>query len=247
VADGPRLEEYLRDVPEPANRTLLGELIRVEVHHRRRLGELPQAAEFQARFPTMNGEWIAEAVTAWAGPSAAEPATPRQPRPAPQATPATVAGYEILEELGRGGMGVVYKVRQIKANRIVALKMIRAGEWASAADVERFRTEAEEVANLDHPHIVPLYEVGEHDGGPFFSMKLIEGGNLSEHRARFTSDPGSAARLLVQIAEAVHYAHQRALLHRDLKSANILLDLQGEPQVSDFGLAKRTGQASGLT
>ncbi len=156
-------------------------------------------------------------------------------------------GYEVLEELGRGGMGIVYRARQVALNRLVALKVIKSAEFASDIELIRFQNEAEAVAQLDHPHIVPIYEVGRKAGQRYFSMKLVSGSSLDKKLEQFLPDVTASARLVAIIAEAIHHAHVRGILHRDLKPANILLDEQGQPHVTDFGLARRIETGSGLT
>src|SRR6266581_4871874 len=155
--------------------------------------------------------------------------------------------YELLEEIGRGGQGVVYRARQKSLNRTVALKVIGLGYWATEAHLKRFRREAESAASLEHPCIVPIHEVGERDGSCYFSMKFIEGGQLDEEVRRTPMSIRQAVELITKVARTVHYAHEHHILHRDIKPGNILLDQQGEPHLTDFGLARLVETESTVT
>jgi WD40 repeat protein len=278
----PRLEDYLPAGPEAERAAILRELVPLEAEYRRRTGEQPQAEEYQRRFPGLDPTWVAAAVAP--PPTLLEPravdschvaapatgdATPRAGAAAESAEAGSavgrvaVPGYEVLGELGRGGMGVVYRARQLKLNRLVALKMILAGAHAGAEELARFITEAEAVARLQHPNIVQIYEVGEHERLPYFSLEFCAGGSLAARLNGTPLPPGEAAQLVEALAHAMHAAHQAGVIHRDLKPANILLAFSGRsasgagdaphavrplseavPRITDFGLAKRLDVAA---
>src|SRR6266542_2712123 len=155
--------------------------------------------------------------------------------------------YELLEQIGRGGQGVVFRARQKSLNRIVALKVIGLGNWATKAHLKRFRLEAEAAARLEHPGIVPIHDVGERDGSCYFSMKFVEGGQLDAVVRRESMPVRGAAELIAKVARTVHYAHEHGILHRDIKPGNILLDQKGEPHLTDFGLARLVETESTVT
>jgi WD40 repeat protein/serine/threonine protein kinase len=212
------------------------------------LGRRPDPQEWCANFPTFRDSLLQllqvhRAVrTGFTGPAdggGTLPFSAGGPGPAM----GRVGGYEVLGELGRGGGGVVYQARQPGLNRVVALKVIRGGPHAGPDELARFRTEAEAVARLKHPNIVQIYEVGEHDGHPYFSLEFCPGGSLKERLAGTCLPPGEAARLVETLARAMDTAHVHRVIHRDLKPANVLLAEGGTPKISDFGLAKKLDEA----
>jgi eukaryotic-like serine/threonine-protein kinase len=232
----PRIEDFLKDVPAPDRPALLRELLWLDLDYRERGGERPLAEEYRQRLPG-----YAAVIDAVFGndpppvPRAAEEATAPV---APGLEAPAVPGYEILGELGRGGMGVVYKARQVGLNRIVALKMILAGH-VGHDQLAGFRAEAEALAHLQHPHIVQIFEVGQHHGRPFFSMEFMDGGSLADRTRGRPQVPAEAAQWVEELARAMHAAHGRDLVHLDLKPANVLFGADGALKITDFGLARR--------
>jgi serine/threonine-protein kinase len=248
------LDRYpvLREEPEH-----LLDLIYNEMVLREDAGATPQYAEYRERFPHLDEELRLlfevhevlevgrlENTNIVANGAVLRPDTLPADGPAAGAVP--IPGYEILGELGRGGMGVVYKARQTSLNRLVALKMILAGAHAGPAHLTRFRTEAEAVARLQHPNIVQIYEIAEQHSRPYFSLEFVEGGSLAQRLQTGPQPPARAAELVQSLARAMHYAHERGIVHRDLKPSNILLTLDGTPKVTDFGLAKLLDSAVGV-
>jgi serine/threonine-protein kinase len=221
-------------------------------------GEAPDRQDWLARYPDLANELSEffrdqEQIDRFAGPLrpagraariATGPISPGDTIPMHQGTSRGIetpafGDYELLDMIAEGGMGVVYRARHRQLKHLVALKVLLSGRFTRPSDLQRFRNEAETIAALDHPNIVPIHEVGELDGRLFLALRLVEGGNLSTHLNRYREDPRGAAALMITVARAVHHAHQRGVLHRDLKPSNILLDASSQPLVADFGLAKR--------
>ena len=231
----PPIEPYLAGVPEPERSALLQELLLLDVDYRLRGGQTPRSDEYRTAFPAQRH--IVEDVFRQSGlADAVRPAGARR-----------FGDYELLEEIARGGMGVVYRARQISPDRIVALKMILAGNLASEAEVERFQREAEAAAGLQHPNIIAIHEVGRHEGQHYFTMDFVAGKNLAQWIRETPLPIRQAAECLQTLALAIDYAHQRKTVHRDLKPSNILIDESGQPRITDFGLAKRVRADPDLT
>jgi serine/threonine-protein kinase len=240
-------------VTEPQNDQRLAEVL-AEMTAELRNGHRPDLEAFAARYPEVGEELRQLWGTALLAQEFVSPAPERltaPPIPPAKTTgvaaPRSFGDFEIEEEIGRGGMGVVYKARQRSLDRTVAIKMILRGELASEADLSRFRAEAEAAARLQHPNIVSVYEVGDCDGRPYFSMRYVEGTTLARRLTEGPLPPREAARYMLAIAGAVQHAHEHGILHRDLKPSNILLDEEGRPLVTDFGLAKRVAATESLT
>jgi serine/threonine protein kinase len=256
----PQIEEFLARAAPSLRPNLLRELVKLEVVYRTRQGQKPSPREYRDRFPELGDgapDLFIRALKSEVGRAARaetpghrqQPTVVEIPREGTGAThwPA-IPGYEIIAEIDHGGMGIVYRARQLRLQRTVALKMIRQGDRpASAEALERFRIEAEAVARLEHPHVVRVYDFGEHGGQPYFSMEFVEGGSLASRLKQAPLAIDEAVKLLSTLARAIQFVHERNIIHRDLKPANILLGADGTLKIADFGLAKKLDQEQNLT
>jgi WD40 repeat protein/tRNA A-37 threonylcarbamoyl transferase component Bud32 len=241
----PRLEDWLKKATSDNRSLLLGELLKIERQRKEALGQQASSTEYVNRFPydqaTVESVFVSridvDETAGWERGQGVDPVPAH----------GVLGDYELLSKLGQGGMGIVYKARDKKLNRVVALKLLLAGSHATSDQVERFQFEARAAAALDHPHIVPIYEIGAAEGKHFFALKYIAGESLAARLREGPLEMREAATMIRSIASAVHYAHEQGVVHRDLKPANILLTPEGEPCVTDFGLAKRIEMDSGLT
>jgi hypothetical protein len=249
AGEAARVEDYLRRYPELATTpALVLDLVHREYELRcPREGTL-RFEEYARRFPE-HGDVLRLRWRSWSrrGPLTGDVPGHGSASPAVPAEAPIIPGYEVLGELGRGGMGVVYKARDTRLGRVVALKMVRGGAHAGEEELARFRAEAEVVARLQHPNIVQIHEIGEADGHPFFSLEFCPGGNLADKLAGTPLPPREAARLVETLARAMQAAHEAGIIHRDLKPANVLLLADGTPKITDFGLAKKLDGAPGQT
>lgn len=262
----PRIEAFLDSCPGADRSALVHELLALELELRQERGEKPNLEEYLARFPDLDHQvrsafltadassdglpptvaWTSGASGDQRASAAGEPESSHRDAPVPP-DHEQIGDYILLEEIARGGMGIVYKARQVSLDRTVALKMILSGTLATPEERARFRREAELAGKLDHPNIVPIHEVREQDGILFFSMKLIEGGSLAHRKGMYRRNPEAAARLIATLARALDYAHGKGFFHCDLKPSNILIDLDGQPRITDFGLARKAVDENSLT
>jgi len=230
------VETYLEQHPAlQTDAEAVLDLIYNEIFLREGLGDRPERDEYLRRFPHLAGPIamqfdVHQAIHTGAGPE-------------PDTGLPTIAGFEVLAEIGRGGMGRVYRARHMKRGRLVAVKVLRAEPFRKPGGRRRFMAETQAAAALDHPHIIKVFEVGECEAGPYFVMELIEGPSLEAVIRQGPPDVAQAVRWLIPVAEAVHHAHAQGIIHRDLKPANIMIDPTGQPRVMDFGMAKVLNKA----
>ena len=256
----PSLSEFAdRMEAGPLRAVLLRMLLRVELELRRANGESPALSAYEAQLPgwsdLLREEWErASQDTSLRGLASTLSLGPREKsqRNSSRELPASIGEYEILGEIARGGMGIVYKGRHRRLGRLAAIKRILSGEHADEEEIRRFEAEAEAAAGLDHPHIVPVYDIGYEGIGRegkqhFIALAYVEGASLASRIKESPLDPHEAARLMLPICDAMQYAHERGIIHRDLKPHNILISLEGQPRVTDFGLAKRQAGNASLT
>ena len=245
-ARGPSIEDYLTDAVGPDRPRLVAGVTRGRPGlPAPQIGERPTPEEYHNRFP--DEPEAVEAAFNVGGAADGGPAGETETAGEPDGSVPTIPGYTVLEELGRGGMGVVFKATAERLNRFVALKMILSGDLASPEAGARFLKEAEAVARLQHPQVVQIFRIGDYNGRPYLEMEYVDGGSLADRLDGRPWKPAEAARLVESLAMAVHHAHVREIVHRDLKPANILLTADGIPKVTDFGLAKSLGADVGLT